>query len=115
MRLSCFRGTFLVAECGPLGYHCYMEIEFDIVKSNLCFERRGFDFEYVAQIFLDDDRLTVEDKRYEYGEKRYNVLGLIGGRLFAVTYTIRAKGVIRIISARKANKREVTRYEKYNA
>lgn len=43
------------------------------------------------------------------------MLGLVAGRLFAVTYTIRAKGVIRKISARKANKREVTRYEKHNA
>lgn len=92
-----------------------MEVESDTVKSDLCFERWGFDFEYVSHIFLDADRLTVEDVRHEYGEKRYNVLGLISGSLFAVTYPIRAKGVIRIISARKANKREVTRYEKHNA
>lgn len=98
-----------------MGYYRIMKIEFDTVKSDLCFERRGFDFEYVAHIFLDEDRLTVEDVRQEYGEKRYNVLGLISGRVFAVTYTIRSKDVIRIISARKANKREVARYEKYNA
>lgn len=47
-----------------------MEVEFDTVKSDLCFERRGFDFEYVSHIFLDADRLTVEDVRHEYGEKR---------------------------------------------
>jgi len=91
-----------------------MEIEFDIAKSGLCFERRGFDFEYAAHVFLDANRLTTEDVRHEYGEKRFNVLGLIERRLFAVTYTFREGGVIRIISARKANKREVARYEKNN-
>lgn len=38
------------------------------------------------------------------------VLGRIDGRLFVVVYTPRA-GVFRIISARKANAREVKRYD----
>ena len=92
-----------------------MKVEFDPYKSELCFEHRGFDFEYVAHIFFDANRLIEEDLRYDYGEHRYNVLGRIAGRLFAVTYTLRQTGTIRIISARKANKREVKRYEKFNS
>jgi len=34
-----------------------MNVEFDPHKSERCFESRGFDFEYVAHIFLDANRL----------------------------------------------------------
>ena len=47
---------------------------------------------------------------FDYGEDRFHVLGQIDERVFFVTYTLRAE-VIRIISARKANQREVKRYE----
>lgn len=92
-----------------------MKVEFDPHKSERCFESRGFDFEYVAHIFLDANRLIEEDLRYDYGEHRYSVLGQIDGRLYAVTYTLRESDTFRIISARKANKREVKRYEKFNS
>jgi uncharacterized DUF497 family protein len=42
---------------------------------------------------------------------RYETIGFIGGRLFVVIFTLAAEGV-RVISFRKANQREVTRYEK---
>ncbi|MFM9968652.1 MAG: BrnT family toxin [Burkholderiales bacterium] len=55
--------------------------------------------------------LIWEDTRKEYGESRYCVLGFIDDRLHSVVFTPRdAKS--RIISLRKANKREVKRYEK---
>ena len=52
-----------------------------------------------------------EDKRKDYGERRYCVLGLIEDRLHSVVFTPR-DGKPRVISLRKANKREVKRYEK---
>ena len=55
--------------------------------------------------------LIWEDKRNDYGERRYCVLGLIEDRLHSVVFTPR-KGKPRVISLRKANKREVNRYEK---
>ena len=55
--------------------------------------------------------LIWEDTRKNYGEPRYCVLGLIGGRLHSVVFTPR-HGKPRVISLRKANKREVKRYEK---
>lgn len=45
-----------------------------------------------------------------YGEDRYRLIGIIENRLFVVVYTKRHE-VIRIISARKANLREVKHYE----
>ncbi|WP_368736554.1 BrnT family toxin [Zoogloea oryzae] len=50
------------------------------------------------------------DTRHSYGEERYQLLGKIEQRLFVVVYTPR-DDVLRIISARKANQREVRHYE----
>ncbi len=55
--------------------------------------------------------LIWEDKRKDYGERRYCVLGFIEDRPHSVVFTPR-DGKPRVISLRKANKREVKRYEK---
>lgn len=86
-----------------------MEFEWDDTKSEACFAERGFDFAYAVRVFLDPARHVEADERFNYGEPRFRVLGHIEGRLFVVIYTPRA-GVFRIISARKANRKEVTRY-----
>jgi len=71
---------------------------------------RGFDFAYAASVFADPDRIIRQDNRYSYEEDRYQLIGRIGKRLFVLVYTPR-DDAIRIISARKANAREVRRYE----
>lgn len=55
--------------------------------------------------------LIWEDTRKDYGERRYCVLGFLGDRLHSVVFTPRS-GKPRVISLRKANRREVKRYEK---
>ena len=45
------------------------------------------------------------DGRRDYGEERINAYGLINGRLFVCTYTMRGQ-THRIISVRRANLRE---------
>lgn len=50
------------------------------------------------------------DTRHSYGEARYQLTGKIEQRLFVVVYTPK-HGAMRIISARKANQREVKHYE----
>ncbi|MBK7673497.1 MAG: BrnT family toxin [Candidatus Accumulibacter sp.] len=87
-----------------------MNFEWDEAKSDLCFRERGFDFAYAAQVFFDPDRMVQADTRYSYGEERYRVIGVIEQRLFVVVYTPR-HDAMRIISARKANQREVRYYE----
>lgn len=87
-----------------------MEFEWDESKSDACFAQRGFDFAYVLQAFTDSDRVIRQDHRWDYGEDRYQLLGMIDQRIFFVAYTVR-RSTIRIISARKANRREVTEYE----
>jgi uncharacterized DUF497 family protein len=61
-----------------------------------------------------DGALYVEDVRFAYPERRFVALGLIGGRLHVVCFTPIEDGV-RVISLRKANSREVNRYEEETA
>lgn len=87
-----------------------MEFEWDEGKSDTCFAERGFDFVYALRAFADPNRLVTHDRRWDYGEERYQLLGSIEQRVFHIVYTVRGAR-IRIISARKANKREVRIYE----
>ncbi|MDD5385332.1 MAG: BrnT family toxin [Gallionella sp.] len=93
-----------------MAYHAHTEFEWDQDKSDVCLTERGFDFAYVLHAFMDAERLIHEDTRWDYGEDRYQLLGAIDGRVFFVVYTVRGT-VLRIISARKANQREVNDYE----
>jgi len=61
-----------------------MKFEWDAEKSNQCFNERGFDFAYAAQAFFDPERFIEEDTRYEYGERRFRLIGCIEKRLFIV-------------------------------
>ena len=87
-----------------------MEFEWDEAKSNACLAERDFDFDYAAQAFQDPDRSASVDRRWDYGENRYRLLGKIQGRVFTLVYTTRGS-TIRIISARKANRREIRKYD----
>ena len=50
------------------------------------------------------------DDRYDYGEVRFQALGMIGARLHMLVYTMRGPKV-RPISLRKANLRERKRHD----
>ena len=54
--------------------------------------------------------IYAPDNRYDYGENRTKALGLIGGRLHMLVFTMRGD-VLRAISLRKASSREVKRYD----
>ena len=87
-----------------------MEIEFDPAKNARNIRDRGLSFERAAD-FDFETAITVVDDRRDYGETRWRALGLLDGRLHALVFAATARG-IRVISFRKANQREVCRYEK---
>lgn len=93
-----------------MNYNLSMEFEWDKLKSEACFEIRGFDFAYAARVFFDPHRMVQANTRHNYGEDRFQVMGKVDGRLFIVVYAPRNQ-LTRIISARKANEREVWYYE----
>ena len=88
-----------------------MDFEWDMAKSDLCQISRNFDFAYVISIFVDPNLLVEHDQRWDYGEERFRALGVVDKKVFVVVFTRRLRA-IRIISARRANSREVKRYEK---
>ena len=94
---------------GSLAYTAKMEFEWDDAESNACFVRRGFDFAHAVRVFFDPYRVIVQDRRRDYGEDRYRLLGVIDGRAYVVVHTVRGSA-IRFISARKANGKEVADY-----
>jgi len=93
-----------------LAYGIGVEFEWEEAKNSTCFERQGFDFAYAVRAFLDPHRIVEQDRRRDYGEDRYRLLGTVDGHAYVVVYTVRGSAV-RIISARKANGKEVADYE----
>jgi uncharacterized DUF497 family protein len=88
-----------------------VDFEWDEAKSARCRAERGFSFADVIPTFADPGRVVEDDLRFEYGEPRFRLYGRIKGRLFVIAFTVR-NGVHRIISARKANAREIRRHGK---
>jgi uncharacterized DUF497 family protein len=72
-----------------------MDYEYDDDKSKRTFYDRRIDFDFAARVF-DGEFIEYEDRRKDYGEKRFVVIGPIGRR--------------RIISARRASRRERRAY-----
>ena len=89
-------------------YTYNMTFDWDETKRESNLAKHHIDFALAALVFLDMDRIERVDDRKDYGETRYQVIGQTKGILLFVVYTKRSD-VIRIISARRANKNE----EKY--
>ncbi len=87
-----------------------MRIEFDPAKCQANIKTRGLSFERVAE--FDFATAAVEqDLRKPYPETRYVALGWLDARLHVLCFTPTDDG-LRVISFRKANARELRRYEK---
>ncbi len=73
-------------------------------------QKRGIDFIDVEKIFVDEVYAVINE-RFDYEETRFYTLGFLNGRVIAVGHT-QTEHVIRIISARKANKYDERKYFK---
>ena len=87
-----------------------MIIDFDPNKSERNELERDLPFTKVEH-FDWEGAIFYEDIRFEYPERRFIGLGKIDHRVHVVCFTPIEEG-IRVISLRKANPREVRRYEK---
>jgi uncharacterized protein len=82
-----------------------MEIEFDEAKRRKTLEERGLDFLDAPKVFATS-YLEFEDDRFDYGEERFIVLGLLDERAVAVVWTPR-QNARRIISMRHVHDEEL--------
>lgn len=86
----------------------FMQIEFDPDKRAKTLLERGLDFARAGEVFAGP-LLNIPDSRVDYGEQRFATFGLLDGRWIVLIWTPRGE-VRRIISMRKANEREITKY-----
>ena len=87
--------------------------EWDATKAQANPAKHGIRFERVHN-FDWDSAIEREDKREDYGELRMIALGFIGRRLHVLIYTPRGSA-IRVISLRRAGKREERAYHEAQA
>jgi uncharacterized DUF497 family protein len=87
-----------------------MRFEWDDAKRRGNLKRHGIDFAVVEKV-LNGDTFTVLDDRFDYGEMRFQTLGLLRDEVVAITHT-ESDEVIRVISIRKATKHEEESYFK---
>jgi uncharacterized DUF497 family protein len=88
--------------------------EWDDAKAAANFSKHKVSFEVARRAFADAFAIEREDATEDYGEVRYNLLGMVGGRLLFVAYTMRGE-IVRIISAREAEPYERRLYHEENA
>ena len=91
-------------------YNIINPVEFDRAKSAANFRQRGISFERFADMNWNT-AISVDDTRFDYEERRIVVFGSIDGELHVAVVTPRGEGT-RVISLRRANRREQRTYAK---
>ena len=88
-----------------------MEYDWDEDKRRINLREHKIDFVAAQDVFNDVERIETLDDRHDYGEERIQTIGYAKPGVLFVVYTLRDnENTIRIISARKANKREKALY-----
>ena len=85
-------------------------IEFDAWKRRQTWLHRGLDFRQASEVFAGLHLTWVDDRR-DYGEPRFITVGWLQSKVVVVVWTWRGPRR-RIISMRRANEREIQRFEK---
>lgn len=96
-----------------------VRFEWDPMKARTNLRKHGVTFEDAMHVFNDPDAQFEQDRTGEGGELRWQALGLAGGVvLLLVAHTIRSEcddEVVRLISARRATRRERSLYDETRA
>ncbi len=88
----------------------HMDIEYAARKAASNLAKHGISFEEAVTALFDPMALAHEDRDAE-GEARWVLLGMSErGRLLTVVYTLLDEDRIRLISARKASRKEAEYY-----
>ena len=86
-----------------------MVYQWDRDKANANLRKHGIDFADAVSVFSDNLAITIPDDRFD--EERLITIGLDSfGRVLVVVYTLR-RDEIRVISARKATRKERQQYQ----
>jgi uncharacterized DUF497 family protein len=90
-----------------------LTFEWDSRKARSNLAKHGVGFQEASTIFGDPLSLTIPDPEHSLSEERYITVGrAFSGKLLVVVHTERGDN-IRIVSARRASRRERKFYEKF--
>ena len=89
-----------------------MQFEWDEAKNLENIRKHEIDFADIPELF-EGPMLVELDDRFDYGKDRWSGIGLLGNGVAVVVWTERQNDVIRIISARRANRHERQRLKQY--
>src|SRR5215471_11533101 len=96
-----------------------IRFEWDPVKARTNERKHGVSFADAMHVFEDPYARLEQDRIDEAGELRWQAIGLVGDTVaLLVAHTAREEGddeVIRLISARRATRKERHRYEQTRA
>jgi uncharacterized protein len=94
-----------------------IRFEWDADKAAANVRKHGLSFDTASLVFADPFALALQD-RFEGGEHRWQTIGAIQGELvILVAHTVRegdGEELIRIISARRADRKERKLYAEQN-
>ncbi len=86
-----------------------LKFSWDAWKAAANIQKHGVAFETAISVFASNNPLIIADVRRDYGEDRYTIIGEVYSDLLSVTFADWGD-TTRIISARKASRRERRRY-----
>lgn len=89
-----------------------VNFEWDNNKALINEKKHGITFEEASTVFYDENAILFDDPDHSEAEERFLMLGISEQtKMLIVSHCYRGKdGIIRIISARKATKKEAKQY-----
>ncbi len=92
-----------------------LEFTWDELKAQTNIKKHGVSFDEAKSAFYDENAIVIYDPDHSQQEDRFILLGMSDYyRLLIVCHCYRKNDtIIRIISARKANKSEEKQYRRY--
>lgn len=88
-----------------------LQFEWDSKKAQANKRMHGITFEEASTIFADLLSITIPDPTHSIGEDRFITIGTsVKNKIIVVVHSDR-DGIMRIISARKATRKEIRQYE----
>jgi uncharacterized protein len=90
-----------------------VRFEWDQKKDDANQRKHGLSFDEARELFTSGDHLEIYDEEHSVGEDRFIAIGAIGGGIVVVVFTEREEDVVRILSARKATRKEAALFYQY--
>lgn len=89
-----------------------LQFDWDDNKNEINKAKHGVSFEEACTTFYDENAVMIADPEHSQEEERFILLGFSAmARMLMVCHCYRgADDIVRIISARKASKREIQQY-----